>query len=164
MPVTSPRSYILANCLFYLIGQGVNSKLWPLRVKEKLAYNVNTRLSLFARGGVLEAYLETDSEKKDQAGEAMLNILNELYQNGLTEEDLETTKAYFRGAFLRQVETKENRTNALLYLEAIGLGHEFLDQILHQIDTTTLDEINAFINEHLQPEKRLLVVVGPSDS
>jgi len=158
----NPRNYILSNVLYYLIGHGVNSKLWPLRVKEKLAYNVNTRLSLFAQGGVLEAYLETDNENTNVAMLAMHQILEDLHKNGLTEEELLTTKAYYKGAFLRQIETKENRTHALLYLEAIGLGHEFLELIFQEIDATTLEEINAFIKTHLDPQKRLDIVVGPA--
>lgn len=161
MPLVSSRNYILSNFLYYLIGHGANSKLWPLRVEKKLAYNVNTRLDLFTRGGVLEAYLETDNEKTEVAKEAMGMILSELFEKGMTEEELKTTKSYYKGAFLRQIETKANRTQAQIEFEALGLGYEFLDRIFQEIDATTLEEINGFIKTNLDPEKRLDLVVGP---
>lgn len=161
-PETTSRHYIMANILYNLIGQGVNSKLWPLRMREKLAYNVNSRLYLYVKGGVLEAYLETENNKRDTAKTALQEILTNLYQNGLTEEDLITTKSYYKGAFLRQTETKEGSTQALLYFEALGLGYDFFDRVFQEIESTTLEEINTFIKDNLNPEKRIEVIVGPA--
>jgi predicted Zn-dependent peptidase len=161
LPKISSRHYIMANILNNLLGQGVNSKLWPLRVKEQLAYNVNSRVSMYAHGGVLEVYLETENIKKNAALKALRNVLNDLYENGLSEDELETTQAFYRGTFLRQNETKENRTQSLLYFEALGLGHEFMNQVFKGIKATTLEEINGFVKEVLNPETSLEIVVGP---
>jgi len=164
LPSISERNYILANLLYYAIGHGANSKLWPLRVEQKLAYNVNSRLDLFAQAGVLEAYLETDSENEIKAQGAMQKILSDLFEKGMTEEELETTQAYYKGAFLRQIESKEGRTQTLIEFEGLGLEYRFLDRIFDEIDATSLEEINGFIKASLAPEKRLDLVVGPQET
>lgn len=162
LPPMSPRNLILSYFLYYHIGHGANSELWPLRMEERLAYTVSTRLALFAEGGVLEAYLETDNEKQDVAASAMLEILTDFYEKGLTEEELASAKSYYKGAFLREIESKEGRTQKLGDFEALGLGIEFLDRIFQEIEATTLDELNSFIKTNLDPKKRLDVRVGPS--
>lgn len=164
LPGISRRNYIFSHFLYTLIGQGPNSLLWPLRLEKKLAYNVNTRLDLFSEGGVLEAYLETDNEKTEMARQAIQEVLSDLFERGMTEEELETTKSYYRGTLLRESESKADRAQAIIDLEALGLGHEFLGLIFDEIETVTLEEINGFIKTTLDPKKRLDIVVGPLGS
>lgn len=153
-------NYVLSNLLDSLIGKGVNSILWPLRVKEKLAYNVSSRLSLYKEGGLFEVYLETDNEKLDAAREALQGILDNLIEEGVSEKAHKANIAYYKGSFLRHVETKRNRTLSLLFYEAMGLGYSFLDRIFLEVDKSTLEEMNAFIKDILSPDKRLEIIIG----
>ncbi|MEE8378533.1 MAG: insulinase family protein, partial [Candidatus Aminicenantaceae bacterium] len=133
----------------------------PLRVKEKLAYNVSSRLSLYKEGGLFEVYLETDNEKLDAAREALQGILDNLIEEGVSEKAHKANIAYYKGSFLRHVETKRNRTLSLLFYEAMGLGYSFLDRIFLEVDKSTLEEMNAFIKDILSPDKRLEIIIGP---
>lgn len=160
LPKITEKNYVLSYLLDSLIGKGVNSVLWPLRVKEKLAYNVSSRLSLYKEGGLFEVYLETDKMKMDAALEAMQGILDNLIEEGVSEKAHRANLAYFKGSFLRQIETKRNRTYSLLICEALGLGYSFLDRIFPEVDKMTLDEMNAFIKEILSPDKRIEIIIG----
>lgn len=160
LPKLTEDNYVLSSLLDSLIGKGLNSVLWPLRVKEKLAYNVSSRLSLYKEGGLFEVYLETDNEKLDAAREALQRILDNLIEEGVSEKAHKANLVYYKGSFLRQIETKRNRTLSLLFYEAMGFGYSFLDRIFLEVDKSTLEEMNAFIKDILSPDKRLEIIIG----
>lgn len=155
------KNFVLANMVENLLGKGVGSRLWALRYREKLAYNVNSRATQMKDGGMLEAYLETDKEKKEVALEALKKVLSNLFEKGITEEEFEVTKIYTKASFMRSNETKETRAMNLTSFEALDLGYEFLNRFFLEIDAISLDEINAYIKDILNPEKAVEAVVGP---
>jgi predicted Zn-dependent peptidase len=161
LPEINPRNFILASLLENLLGKGPGSRLWALRSDEKLAYNVNCTATQMEDGGILNAYLETDKEKKEIALEALKSVLNDLHENGITEEEFEATKIYTKASFLRNNETKEARANNLAAFEALGLGFEYLNRFSQEIETIGLEQINAYIKDILNPEYGLEIIVGP---
>jgi len=163
LPKITRKDFALASIVENLLGKGVGSRLWDLRYIEKLAYNVNAQATLMKDGGLLEAYLETDKEKKEIALEALKKVLSSLSEKGITEEELEVTKINAKASFLRENETKEIRAGNLVSFEALGLGYEFLHGFFLEIDAISLDEINTYIKEILNPEKGVEVVIGPKD-
>lgn len=163
LPKLTARNYARAIMLENLLGKGVGSKLWPLRSKERLAYNVDARATQMKEGGIIEAYLETDHAREKMAMEALKKNLNELFEGGMTEKELETTKTQAKASFLRNNETKEARTFNLTFLEGLGLGYEFFNNFFKEIEAITLEEINAYIKDVLNPEKGMEVIVGPKD-
>jgi predicted Zn-dependent peptidase len=162
LPKISEKSYVLSTMLQNLLGKGMNSKLWPLRTEKKLAYIVNSRAFLMKEAGMLEAYLETDQTKKDSATAELKKTLEDLYQNGISDEELSITKIHSKGVAIREIETKDDRTYNLAFMEASGLGYDFLNRILIEIEATTLEEFNTFIRDILNPEKAVTITVGPT--
>lgn len=157
----SAKNFALAFMMDTLLGKGVGSKLWPLRSKEKLAYNVNSRANRMKDGGMMEAYLETDQEKQETALEELKKVLYEIFEEGITEEELKITKTQSKASFLRNNETKDTRTLNLAVFEALGLGFEYLEGFFKEVDAITLEEMNASIKDVLDPEKVTEVIVGP---
>jgi zinc protease len=162
LPKTSERSFILATMIQNLLGKGMNSKLWPLRTEKKLAYIVDTRAFLMKETGMLEAFLETDQTKKDLAITELQKTIQDLYQNGISSEELGITKIHAKGMAIRENETKDTKAFNLATMEALGLGYDFLNRMLAEIDLTTLEEFNAFIRDVLNPEKAVMITVGPT--
>jgi zinc protease len=160
LPKFSAKNYVLAYMVENLLGKGFGSKLWFLRSEEKLAYNVNAQATQMKEGGILEAYLETDTEKKDRACAALKKALQEVYEKGITEEELQATKAYSKAEFLRTNETKEIKTRNFAFFEVLGLGSEFGSQLFSELDSTSLQEINSYIKDILNLEKAVQIVVG----
>ena len=164
LPGTSSSDYVLAVMVDYLLGKGINSKLWSLREVEKLAYNVQSRFTFLRLGGLLEAYLKTDNSKRDTAVAALEKVINEIHQNGISENELQITKTYTKASLLRDNEAKDARIYSLVFFETIGFGYDFLDKIFEEIDSINIDEFNSFLNKHLDPSKSTLVIVGPEDN
>lgn len=164
LPEISSRNYILATMLQNLLGKGIASKLWPLRNEKKLAYIVDAGANLMKEGGMLETFLETDQAKTQMAVQELKKTMGELFESGISPEELETTKVYSKGIMLRNNETKDEKTYNVATMEALGLGYDFLNSLLTEIEATTLDEFNAFIRDVLDPEKAVEIVVGPKES
>ena len=160
LPQVSAENFLLASLVENLLGKGIGSRLWPLRAKEKLAYSVNAQALLMKKGGLLEAYLETDAKKRESAREALRKTVSSLYEQGITEDELAMTKANAKGDFLRENETKESRIGNMIAFEGLGLGYDFLNRFIDDLDAVRLDQVNAFIKEYLKPEKAILVFVG----
>lgn len=163
LPELTARNFALAFILDTLLGKGVGSKLWPLRSKEKLAYNVDSRAIPLREGGLIEAYLETDHEKEEIAMEELKKVLNQLHEVGITEDELEIIKILSKASFLRDNETKDTKTLNLASFEALGLGYEYFNDFFKEINEITLEEMNTFIKDVLDLEKATEVIVGPKD-
>ena len=161
LPDATVQNYTLAYLTEHLLGKGLNSRLWPLRSEEKLAYNVNVQATQMRQAGILEAYLETDKEKKETALESLRRVLRVLYEDGITEEELEITKTFSKASFLRNNETKTTRAQNLAAFEALGLGSDFFVRFPEKMDAISLEEINAYIKQVFDPANGVEVVVGP---
>jgi zinc protease len=164
LPEISSRNFILVTMLQNFLGKGVGSKLWPLRTEKNLAYIVNARAFMMRGGGILEAYLETDQTKTETAIQELKKIIWELHENGITAEELDTAKAHSKGMALREMETKEEKSYNAVTMEALGLGYDFLERIVSEIEATTLDEFNDLIRSILNPDMAVEIVVGPENS
>jgi len=162
LPAVSPALYARGTLLEALLGKGPGSRLWDLRTRDHLAYNVNARTTWTRGGGLIEAYLETDKTKVERAAPALAAVLRNLYDNGISEDELAMTKALARSWFLRGNEAKGPRAMTMGAFEALGLGADFLSGIFDALQGVTLEEMNAFIRSALDPALAVEVVVGPA--
>ncbi len=163
LPGMSPRHFVCASMLENLLGEGIGSKLWPLRAELNLAYNLKAKAIQMKDVGILWVYLKTDNSRKEKAFEELKKILTDLYQNGVSEEEFAATKIRTRAYFLRSNETKETRTFYLGLFEQIGPGFEFLEDFFSAIETVTPADFNVYIKEILKPERLVKIVIGPGD-
>jgi len=157
----SPRTLILGSLLEHALGKGIGSRLWPLRAKDKLAYSVGSRLTQMKDGGMLELTLVTDNQKQDSALEGLKRVIMDIQKNGMTEQELETTKTYAKSSFLIKNESKDIRTRTIAFFLAQGADMGFINGYFQEIDKTTLDEINSFIQRIIQPDKGISLIIGP---
>jgi zinc protease len=163
LPGLSPRSYALASLAENLLGNGVASRLWPLRQQERLAYNLGAQAMLFKDAGLLEVYLEADEAKKDAALAGLTSIIKDVWTNGVPDDELAVLKIMTRADLLRDNETNDNRGTNLAFWAAMGLGPNFLDRLQAEIEAVTLAEFNDYLRAQLDPDKAHLVIVGPAD-
>ena len=161
LPGISSKNYVLATLLEALIGKGPGSRLWPIRTEKRLAYNVNARATFMRDGGLFEAYMETDAIKKDAARDALKTVIRETWEKGIAADELEEVKTFVRADFLRTNETKDRRAETLSLFEACGLGYAYFRKFFDELNALTLDEVNSYIRDILNPDKIALVLVGP---
>lgn len=162
LPSPSPDDQAKGLLLEVLIGKGPGSRLWGLRMDERLAYNVDARLTWTRSAGVLEAFLESENAKSGQAAEALDRTLRALWEGGAGEAELEAAKAVAKTEFLRSIEAKPERALRLGRFEVLGLGFERVLGLHEAIDGVTLEAFNAYVKNVLAPDKALRVNVGPA--
>jgi zinc protease len=161
LPPLAEKTYLLALAFENMLGKGPGSRLWPLRSELRLAYTVNALATPMRNGGLLEAYLETDGSKAEEALTALRATFESLVREGVGAEELRVTKACLRTQFLRDNEMKTPRARTIGTLEALGLGGDFFDRIPEAIERLTTEEMTAYLRSVLDPARALTVVVGP---
>ncbi len=164
LPPVNASEYARGYLLETVLGNGPGSRLWNLRVKDKLAYNVNARLTWMKAGGILEAYLETEKANAEKAGPALTAVLEELGRSGVTPEELAAAKILAKTRFLRTNEAKDMRTMTMGTFESLGLGAGFISGIFDALDAVTTDDLNAFIKKNIDPGLAVEITVGPATS
>ena len=161
LPSPTPDDHAKGTLIEVLIGKGAGSRLWALRTAERLAYNVDSRLTWTRSAGILEAFLETENAKSERASASLDRELRALWEKGVTAAEFEATKIMAKASFLRSAETKSARMRILGQWEVLGLGFDHIAGLFGAIDAITLDGLNAYIRAVLAPDKALKVTVGP---
>jgi predicted Zn-dependent peptidase len=145
-----------------LLGKGPGSRLWPLRVDERLAYGVDADLTWTKSAGILIAHLETGRSKENEAAAALDRTLDALREKGVTEAEMEATRTMARARFLRSTEAKAARLRTLGLFETLGFTDPgFPLPLLEAITGTTAEDMNAFVRQVLDPARALRISVGP---
>lgn len=145
-----------------LLGHGPGSRLWPLRLDERLAYGVDAELTWTRSAGILIARLETGRDKRARAVEALDRTLAALRENGIAGEEMEATRTMALARFLRDTEAKSPRLRLLAVLAGLGLGPEAVPDLLAAIRAVTREDLNAYARAVLDPARALRVTVGPA--
>jgi len=161
LPAPTPGDHARGSLAEVLIGRGPGSRLWDLRAVERLAYNVGARLSWMRGAGILEAFLETGSSKAGRAVGKLDGTLRELWDKGVSADELEAAKTMAKADFLRSAETKVERTRLFGRFEVIGLGFEHISGFFGAVDAVTAEDLNSYIRTVLDPGKALKITVGP---
>ena len=135
---------------FTLGSSGFGSRLMEeVRVKQGLAYSVSFRLngaSKLAHYGW--GYLQTGLDSKDNAITTLQEVIKEFVQNGITQAELDSAKAFILGSEPLGEETLSQRLNAKLINYLRDLPLDTHKQDIAKISSLGLDEINAFIKQH----------------
>lgn len=161
LPETTPGNFTRAYMLEVLLGEGIGSRLWPLRAVQNLAYRMQAKAIHMKDAGMLTVCLETDKTKKETAFTALKEMMTTLYKNGVTEAELSSAKIRAWSYFLRNNETREKRSYTLGYFEAAGLGYKFPGEFFSHIKEVTREDFNAYIKKVLKPEDLVTVIIGP---
>jgi len=164
LPPLSPRVFALAALTESLLGKGVASRFWSLRQEKRLAYNVSSNFLPFKGAGVLEAYLETENEKLDEARAVFLAVLKDVSNAGVEAAELEAAAKIALTEFLRRNEARNARAWNMAAYEALGLGHDFLERISGLLASVTVEEMNAFLAEWLDPARAINVTIAGTKS
>jgi zinc protease len=161
LPRRGPADMAKAILLETLLGKGPGSRLWSLRVDDRLAYSVDADLTWTKTGGILIAHLETGKARVPEAAAALGRAIDGLRERGLSDGELGGARAQVRGRFLRMTEAKGARLRTLGLYRTLGLANIDLSGLIAAIEAVTLGEMEAYVREVLDPALALKVTVGP---
>lgn len=154
------RRFVLG-VLSTAIGGGTSSRLFQqIREQRGLAYSTYSFTSSYAGDGLYGLYAGCQPGKADEVVSIMLEVLDSIVRDGLTEDEVTRGKGQLAGAMVLGLEDSGSRMSRIGKAElAFGdvLG---LDDLLARVDAVTAADVNELAAE-LIGRPRCLTVVGP---
>ena len=145
-----------------LLGKDPGSRLWSLRVDDRLAYSVDADVTWMKTSGLLIAHLETDRTRAAQAAAALERRIEGLRSEGIPEEEMAAARTVARNRFLRETEAKAPRLRMLGLFEGLGLGPGSVAELFSAFEAVGREEMEAYVRDALDPSRALRITVGPA--
>jgi len=134
-----------------------------LRVNSGLSYGARSFFSQERVAGPFAISTYTRNETTIQAVDLALDMLKKLHEQGLSEEQLRSAKAYLKGVFPPQIETPDQLAATLAELEFYGLDAREIDAYFARIDAVTLADTRRVIKQYFPQENLVFTLVGKAD-
>lgn len=138
------------------IGATMSSRLFQsIREEEGLAYSIYSYYTTFADHGTFTIYVGTSPDTLNQVEVILERELKRLFEEGLTDEEVDKGKRQLKGSLVLGNESSSARMNRngrnLLLLDEV----EPIEHVIQKVERIERDEVNALIREVLthQPAK-----------
>jgi predicted Zn-dependent peptidase len=155
------RRYALG-VLDAIFGGSVSSRLFrEVREKRGLAYSVGSYTEQFIDRGTVAMYVGTRAENVGEACEIIGRELVRLYEDGVSEEEMERAKEHVKGRLVLSLEATGSRMARLARGILFDVPLLSLDEMLERIDAVTPDEMKALARELYDPAGLAAACVGP---
>lgn len=158
-----PRRYALV-LLSTAVGGGMSSRLFQ-RVREELglAYTVYSFQSFYADAGVCGVYVGTRHEWADRAAGVIREELSRVAREGLSAQELEDAKGQVKGQIVLSMESSTARLHRLAGIALYGEPFLTVDELMARVDAVTLDEVAELSAQYFDPERQVVVRLGPGN-
>lgn len=146
---------------YILGGGGFSSRLMKeIRSNKGYTYGISSSFDMFKYSGLFTIRTFTKNETVPEIISEIINQLNLLKEKGITDEELNHAKSYFKGSFARKFERPEKIADQILEVELYNLGDNYLDNYKTQIDAVTAEQIKNVINKYITPESAGIFIFG----
>lgn len=145
-----------------VLGSGFTGRLTnAVRDKEGLTYTINSFVGndTFSDGEwkISSAFAPT---LLGQGIDSTRHVLNEWYEKGITAAELEQRKTQLTGGYFVGLATTGGIAWAMQMAVHRGYDLSWLDEYPKAIRNLTVEQVNAAIKKHLNPEKMALIQAG----
>jgi predicted Zn-dependent peptidase len=152
-----------AGVLHGIVGGGMSSRLFQeVREKRGLAYSVFTFGSAYADSGMVGVYAGCLPKKTGEVLDVIRGELEAIANGNITPEELLRGKGQMRGSVVMGLEDTGAKMTRIAKAELVYGELHTVDDILHRIDSVTLDDV-AQLAADLYAGTPVLTVVGPFD-
>lgn len=157
-------AYFTSRVVSNYFGGSFNSWLNDtVRIKKGLTYAVWGGYYAQNMAGSFQVTTFTKTEKTAETIKVLLGEIERLSTQEPDATELENTKSYFAGSFVRTRETPQAVAEDLWLIESQHLGSDYLDRLLETIGKTTAKDCIEFVRETTDPDKMVVVVVGDAE-
>lgn len=145
-----------------VLGDGMSSRLFvELRERRSLTYDVSTFGTTYADCGVFGIHAGFDPDQAGTLLAAILDQLERVIQEPVSEGELDRARAYTRG----RLQLRMEETGAVAAW--LGTGESLLprimtvDEVIERLEALTADDLLRVARIHLRPDLARLAVLGP---
>jgi zinc protease len=145
-----------------ILGSGFTGRLMAtVRDKEGLTYGIGSKLAndTFSDGD-WRIVANFAPSLLEQGLASTRRELKAWYEQGVTPAELARTKTNLTGSFKVSLATTDGLANAILATVHRGYDLAWLDEYPQKLDAVTLDQVNAVIKKHLNPDNMVLIKAG----
>lgn len=140
-----------------ILGGTPSSRLFSdLREKQKLAYQVNSKLGYFDNSGVIALFIKTTTDDISTGTTSYDNVkksldgfnlhIQKMMKENVTEEELENAKLTLKNRILNGSELTADKNISILLGEKSFYGASQDNQLLEMVDKITAEDIKAAAN------------------
>ena len=163
-PAPAPTSpdYFAARLLNGILGEGMDSRLFTeVRDKRGLCYVVHSWFDRRLDAGAWKVYVGTQPEKLEEARKTVLDVVQKVVDEGVTEEEFKNAKAYAKGIF--KVARQDFGAEARMFssYEFLGLGAAKIDAYPDLIDRVKIGDLKRVAKKYLGSHPPVIAVVKP---
>ena len=135
-----------------------------VRIRENmgLAYYVGASQMQGLVPGLFAFYLGTDPQKIEPVKTALLDEINKLANEGLTEEELTRAKRKSIGQHQIAIQSNDSFGYQCALDELYGLGFDYYKKLDQEVNAVTLDEIKRVAAKYFRDQPYVLATVRPS--
>jgi predicted Zn-dependent peptidase len=131
-----------------------------LRIKSGLTYGANSGFVEWKAKGPFYVNSYTSNANTGKALDMTLDVLKRLHEQGVSEDDLKSAKAYLKGQFPPDIETSDQLAGVLAKLVFDGLDEREIDTYYRKIDAATMTDIRRVITQYFPLDNLVFVLVG----
>jgi predicted Zn-dependent peptidase len=164
IPRSDERRFAL-RVLDTILGGSSSSRLFQeVREKRGLAYAVFSYASHYADSGQVAVYVGTRPDNVAEAMDVIGTELRRLYEDGVTEEELERARENVKGRTVLSMESTLTRMNRLGSSVLMGVPLMTVDEVLAAFDAVTLDDVATLARDFYRPDALSAAGVGADES
>jgi len=89
-----------------------------------------------------------------------LDVIKRFHDTGVTQEQLNSAKAYIKGQFPPSIETSDELASQVALLEFYGLDQGEITGLFAKIDSMTIADANRIIKQYFPQDQMVYVLIG----
>lgn len=144
-----------------ILGGGMSSRLFRnVRDQEGLAYQLGSSFSPKILRGAFTIYIGTNPKTLNLAQDKMLEQVNRLKSEFVTDKELQEAKEKIIGNYIISQETNLEKATTVGWFEASGRGFDFQTKYESLINSVTASDIVEVANKYFNENYVISVVKG----
>lgn len=160
---TSPDYLLLQMANIILGASGLDSRLFnKVREQHGLTYVIYSQMLPLMNDGLLSLTTSTRLEVTRQTVDKILEVLEEFYNKGVTEEELKKAQNTYRVQLLQNTQTPSSRLIRQMTLNYYGLPLD-VKTINRQLRRIRLEDVNRVIQKYYSFDQIQLIIFSDFD-
>jgi zinc protease len=131
-----------------------------LRIKSGLTYGAGSSFAELKAKGPFAINTYTSNASTERAIDLTLETLKRLHEKGITEDELNSAKAYLKGQFPPEIESSNQLAAVLTDLTFYGLDEREINNYYAMVDGATMAEVTRVIKQYFPLDNMVFVLIG----
>jgi len=148
--------------LSLLLGETMSSRLFQeLREKRGLCYHIASDFSLYEDTGTFEIHAGLDSDRLEESILAIKQVLNDILNNGFSEDELAQAKRFAMGQARIGLETPHSQMNWMG--DSLTSFGKIINPVAarNTLDSVTLEQLSSLTKKIFLKENLAIASIGP---